>query len=275
MTTLNPNAISEKIHIAFNCKEDKRIIAPILNNPPQKFYYFTANIKATGQTDEHMDFFHKNCKILKEKLPSLEIIQNPLDYTDYIEILQELSKIIKKERALNSNCEIIMNAGTGSNITALAAAEAARLWNCKIIYVFSTKYSPTPEGPRHEGQMIIIEPNLFPLQKPKELFIKTLKIIEEAIYEKYKDKITLPPQKFIYKKNLIDLLIEKNILKLEKKHADPRKRRASYYMKINQSLLQPLEQLLGYISISKEKRNKKIYITERGKIILEIFKYLI
>ncbi|MHA1766622.1 MAG: DUF6293 family protein, partial [Promethearchaeota archaeon] len=147
--------------------------------------------------------------------------------------------------------------------------------NCKIIYVFSTKYSPTPEGPRHEGQMIIIEPNLFPLQKPKEIFLKTLKIIEEAIHEKYKDKITLPPQKFIYKKNLIDLLIEKNILKLEKKHADPRKRRASYYMKINQILLKPMAKQLNYLKISKDKRNKKIFITEEGKTILEIFKYLI
>ncbi|MBN1216328.1 MAG: hypothetical protein JXA99_12915 [Candidatus Lokiarchaeota archaeon] len=46
-------------------------------------------------------------------------------------------------------------------------------------------------------------------------------------------------------------------------------------MKLNQRFLKPLESELKYIEISDDKRNKKIVITEKGRVVLNIFKYLI
>ncbi|TFG21540.1 MAG: hypothetical protein EU529_13330 [Promethearchaeota archaeon] len=172
-----------QIHITFNSREDYRILTPILNQIPHKLYYFTAEIKSTGQKDEHLDFFNKNSSFLKEKIPNLIIIQKEVDYTDYIEIIQELSKIIKKEKGTNPNCEFFINIGTGSKITAIASTEAARLWNCKALYVHSTKYDPLTKGARHKGEMIIKYPPIFPAQKPMKKLIKVLKIIDNAIKE--------------------------------------------------------------------------------------------
>ncbi len=172
-------------------------------------------------------------------------------------------------------CEILLNIGTGSNITALASTEAARLWNCKIFYTYSTKYNPSIKGARHKGDIITIEPLLFPIKKTKKKFIKVLKILDNALKRKYIGKNSESNIRFIYKKQLIELLIKKGLLNLQVKHYDPRSLQSSYYMKINQRFLNPLARDLNYIKISEDKRNKKIVITEKGKIILKIFKYLI
>ena len=266
---------NSQIHIVFNCKEDYRITIPILNHLPHKLYYFTAYIKSTNQKDENMEYFHLNTELLKEKMPNILIIQNEIDYTDYIEIIQGISKIIRAERKINPKSKIMINIGTGSNITALASTEAARLWKCDVYYVYSTKYTPTAEGPRHQGEMIIIYPPIFPIIKPQTNLIKVLKILHKTIQNKYSDKETVFPIKFIYKKEFIEILIEKGFLKLQKKHYDLRSRQSSYYMKVNKRFLEPLANQLGYIEISKDKRNKKIFITEKGKNILKIFRYLI
>ncbi|MHA1252852.1 MAG: DUF6293 family protein [Candidatus Helarchaeota archaeon] len=46
-------------------------------------------------------------------------------------------------------------------------------------------------------------------------------------------------------------------------------------MMANKRYLDPLEKELQYITISEDKRNKKICLTENGRNVLEIFKYLI
>lgn len=211
-----------KIHIAFNSREDKRITQPIIKYRPNKLYYFVALIKKTGQRDEHMNFYEKNVACIKVKNPSIDIIKQELDYTNYIEILQKLSLIIKTERELNPNCTILINIGTGSKITALASTEASRLWNCKILYVHSTKYDPLIEGAEHKGKMITFEPHIFPLQKPAQKLIEVLKIVEIAIKEKYNGKEVKSTPLFIYKKDLIQILRDKGYLTLKSKHINPR-----------------------------------------------------
>ncbi|KKM21564.1 hypothetical protein LCGC14_1634180 [marine sediment metagenome] len=43
----------------------------------------------------------------------------------------------------------------------------------------------------------------------------------------------------------------------------------------NTKFLEPLVKEMKYIKISDDKRNKKVYLTEVGKDILKIFKFLI
>ncbi len=138
----------------------------------------------------------------------------------------------------------------------------------------STHYNPKTL-PRHEGEMILKRPLVFPIKKPKTIFIQVLKAIEQMMEKKYENKEVEKTSKFIYKKDLLETLIENDIIKLRCKNEDYRKERSSYYARLNQTFLNPLSVDLKYIEISEDRRNKKIYLTPVGKEILNIFRYLI
>jgi len=266
---------SPQIHIVFNCEEEERITKPIIDNPPNKLYLFTAFIKRTQQKDINMHFYERNIKTLKKEIPLLKTITKEIDYTDYIEIIQELSKIIKYEREENPNCKIFINVSTGSKMASIASTEASRLWDCQIYYVHSSEYKPNGEGPRHKGEFFIFEPITFPIEKPKEIYIRILKLIDNLISEKYQDKIyDKKKEKFIYLKNLIYKLEAEKYIELVSKHEEPRSFKSALYMK-SRNFLEPLVKELKYIKISDEKRNKKVFLTSIGIEILKIFKFLI
>ncbi len=263
----------KQIHIVYNSRENARITEPLLIHQPHKVYYFTAIIRETGQKDVNLSYFEENCKLLEKTLPNLKIIPKELDYTNYLEIIQELSKIIKKEREENPHSEIYINVSSGSKITAIASIEAGNLWDCNIYYVYSTEYNPSIEGPEHKGEMIIKTPMTFPIKKPKEIYIKILRLIHRLIEERYKDKkFDKNTPKFIYKKDLISKLFERKLITLQKKNKNERKLQASKYMK-SQKYIDALKRELRYIKISNDKRNKKVFLTDFGKEVLEIFKY--
>ena len=264
---------SPQIHIVFNAREDQRIIKPLIENPPNKLYYFTAMVTSTNQADVNLEFYNINVEKLKKHIPSLEIISKSIDYTNFIEIIQELSKLIKFEREKNPNCKFFINVSSGSKMTSIASVEAAKLWNCEVYYLYSSIYDPSGKGPRHKGDFYIIEPITFPIKKPDESHIKTLKLIMNLIGKKYFGKESdEKSKKFIYMKQLINELYETNIIKLEKEHRDPSYRKAALYQKVK-AYLQPIIKDLRYIKLSDDKRNKKVFITKRGEQILQIFKY--
>ena len=262
---------SPQIHIVFNCEEEERITKPIIDNPPNKLYLFTAFIKKTQQKDINMHFYEKNIKTLKKEIPLLKIIKKEIDYTDYIEIIQELSKIIKYEREENPNCRIFINVSTGSKMASIASTEASRLWDCQIYYVHSSEYEPHGEGQRHKGDFFIFEPITFPIEKPKEIYIRTLKFIDNLIKEKYEDKIyDNSKEKFIYLKNLIYELEAEKYVELVSKHEEPGSFKSALYMKVR-NFLDPLINELKYIEISDDKRNKKVFLTPIGRDIIKNF----
>lgn len=160
-------------------------------------------------------------------------------------------------------------------MASIASIEASKLWNCEVYYVFSSLYDPHGGGPRHKGEFYIVTPITFPTKKPEERYIKTLKIIDDLIKQKYEKKdYDDKHKKFIYKKRLLEELEKKGFIELESKHKDPSSRKSALYMKSNK-FLEPLVYEMKYIKISDEKRNKKVYLTEIGKDILKIFKFLI
>lgn len=266
---------SPQIHITFNSQEDKRITKPIIENPPNKLYYFTAYIKKTQQKDVNLDFYKKNVKLLKEKIPSLEIIQKQADYTNYIEIIQEISKIIKFERDINNNCNIFINVSSGSKMTSIASIEASKLWECDIYYLYSSMYDPHGEGPRHSGKFHIIRPITFPINKPDERYVELLKLITQLIKKRYKNKdYNAKTKKFVYMKNLINELELNGLIELDRENENPSYRKSALYMKAR-NILNPLIKDLKYIELTDDKRNKKVFLTDRGKDILDIFKFLV
>ncbi|TFG01146.1 MAG: hypothetical protein EU541_00050 [Promethearchaeota archaeon] len=267
--------LEKRVHIVFNSRENERITQPIISYSPNTLYYFIAYIEETGQNDENIDYFEENYSLLKQNLPQLDIIRKKVDYTDYIQIIQKISKIIKVEREKDPNTRIFINVGSGSKMTAIASIEASKLWDCDVYYVYSTKYDPSGKGPEHKGEMIIKTPITFPIKKPDDQIIKILQFIQNLIENRYKGKqYDKSKRKFIYKKNLVEQLFEQGLISLIHKNKEERKLQASKYMK-SQKYLNPMEQELKFIEISKDKRNKKIYITDLGYEILEIFKYQI
>ncbi len=263
------------VHIVFNCEEEDRIIKPILDNKPSKIYYFTAIIRQTGQKDVYMEYFNKNRALLEQEIPHIKIIQKEVDYTNYIEVIQELSKIINQERESNPLSKIYINVSSGSKMTSNASVEASKLWNANIYYVFSTQYDPVGNGPRHKGEMIIKTPITFPINKPNDEIIKVIKFIELCIENKYKDKEFEIKEKFISKKDLIEKMKNEGYLTLQKKNKDARKEKSSMYMNFNQKFVKILADELKYIEISSDKRNKKVSLTSAGKQVCEIFRYLV
>ncbi len=269
---------SPQIHIVFNCKEAGRITEPLLENSPHKIYYFTAFIKKTKQKDDYLEFMEKNIKTIQERIPSITIIRETVDYVDYLEIIQKISKIVKNEREENADAKIYINISSGSKITAIASIEAAKIWNLEHYYVYSDEYNPYDEGPVHTGKFFIERPVTFPTQRPRRDHIQTLKLIQEVLKHKYENKTLAKSNlngdnKFIYLKTLIEKLESEGIIGLESNNTDAKKRKSALYMKAK-DFLEPLEKDLHYITISKDKRNRKVKLTHEGKNLTKIFRYL-
>ena len=120
-----------------------------------------------------------------------------------------------------------------------------------------------------------MEPLTFPINKPDKLYVKTLKLIQELVTNKYSNKdYDTAKRKFIYLKRLIDELESEGFVKLNIEHDDPRSRKSALYMKIRH-FLDPLIADLNYIELSNDKRNKKVFLTEKGREVLKIFKFYI
>lgn len=269
---------SPQIHIVFNCRETGRITEPLLKNPPHKLYYFTAFIKKTKQKDENIKYMEQNIDTIQTHIPAITIVRKSVDYTDYIEIIHQISKIVKLEREENPNTTIYMNMSSGSKLTAIASIEAAKIWDLEYYYVYASEYQQYDDGPLHTGEFFIEKPVTFPTQRPRKDHIQTLKLIQSLIKRKYGNK-SLPKselngvENFIYFKELIQQLETIGIIGLESNHEDVKRRKSALYMKAK-DFLDPIEKTLGYITISKDKRNRKVTLTEEGENLTKIFRYL-
>lgn len=199
---------------------------------------------------------------------NIKVIQKGINLLNYIEIIQNISKIIRDERKNNPNTEILINLSVGTNITSIAAMDACRFWECTPYYVIGEKYIPQNEITKEtrslsSGKMDVFAPPVFKIIKPKPNHIEALKIIAER-------------KTGIYKKNFRKELLRKNLLVIQKKYDKPNdpKRLSAEYMAMNQQYIYPLRDTWKYIKISDAKRNQKIILTKNGEEIVQIFHYL-
>jgi len=208
--------------------------------------------------------------LIHKKLTShnVEVIQKGINIHDYIDVIQNVSLVIKSEREANPSTSIFINLSVGTKITAIAAMDACRFWNCKPYYVIPEYYLPETEVTKQttalsSGKMEIFEPPIFQINKPSPKLIEALKIIAEN-------------SDGIHKKEFRKKLLARKLLKLIKKYDDPRdpKKLSSEYMAMNQQFIIPLRDHWNYIQVSAARRNQKITLTEMGQEALQIFKYL-
>jgi len=218
------------------------------------------------QTEQFMEQYSAVEKQLKEH--NIEVIKKGIDIYNYTEVIQSISLIIKDERERNPDTKIYINLSVGTKITAIAAMDACRFWDCTPYYVIGEHYIPEKAVSKQTtalsyGKMEIFTPPTFKLIKPEPHLIEALKIIAEK-------------KTGIYKKEFRKKLLVKNLLVIQKKYetpSDPKKLSAEY-MAMNQQYLYPLKDTWNYIQISDAKRNQKITLTDLGEETVQIFKYL-
>lgn len=211
----------------------------------------------------------KEYKEIENKLREnyIEVIQQGVNLLDYVDIIQNISKIVKLERENNPDTEILINLSVGTKITAIAAMDACRFWDCKPYYVVGEKYISEKEITQEtrslsSGKMDIFTPPVFKLIKPTQTLIEALKIIAER-------------KSGIYKKEFRKRLLAKNLLVIQKKYENPKdpKKLSAEYMAMNQQYIYPLKDIWKYITVSDAKRNQKVSLTELGEETVQIFKY--
>ncbi|NVM28578.1 MAG: hypothetical protein HWN65_07020 [Candidatus Helarchaeota archaeon] len=252
-----------RIHIAFQGPEVERISYPIIQIKADRAYIF---IFQDESTEKFIKQYHLIEKQLKES--NIEVVQKGVNIHNYIEIIQNISKIIKSEREENPNTEIFINLSVGTKLTAIAAMDACRFWDCIPYYVIAEHYISELEVTKNtialsSGKMEIFQPPIFKLNKPKPNIIEALKII--AVKEGG-----------IHKKEFRKKLLAKNLLKIQKKYDDPKdpNKLSAEYMAMNHQYLKPLQDEWEYIHVSDARRNQKITLTELGEEAVQIFKYL-
>jgi len=218
------------------------------------------------KTEHFMDQYHAIEKKLQEN--NIEIIRTGINLHNYTDVIQNISLIVKNERETNFETKFFINLSVGTKITAIAAMDACRFWDCTPYYVISEHYIPETAISKQTqalsyGKMEIFLPPVFKLIKPEPNLIEALKIIAEK-------------STGIYKKDFRKKLLTKNLLKIQKEYEfanDPKKLSAEY-MAMNQQYIYPLRDTWNYIQISDAKRNQKITLTELGAETVQIFKYL-
>jgi len=228
-----------------------------------KAYIF---ILVDEKTEQFMDQYYAIENQLKEN--NIELISKGIDLHSYVDVIQNISLIIKNERDNNSETKFFVNLSVGTKITAIAAMDACRFWDCTPYYVRSEHYIPEKAVSKQTqalsyGKMEIFSPPIFKIIKPESNLIEALKIINEK-------------KTGIYKKEFRKKLLAKNLLMIQKKYElpnDPKKLSAEY-MAMNQQYIYPLRDTWNYIQISDAKRNQKISLTELGEEVIQIFKYL-
>lgn len=253
-----------RIHIAFQGLEVERISDPILKIRADRAYLF---IFKDEKTEKFMQQYHLIGAILKKS--NIEVVQKGIDLHDYIDVIQNISQVIKKEREANLDSEIFINISVGTKITAIAAMDACRFWDCVAYYVVPEYYISEKEVTKDtvalsSGKMEIFEPPKFKLNKPSSKLLEALKIIGEK-------------PGGIHKKEFRKRLLNKNMLKILKTYDNPKdpKKLSAEYMAMNQQFIIPLRDTWNYIVISDAKRNQKLTLTEIGEEALKIFKYLL
>ena len=179
----------------------ERISEPIIRMKGDKAYIF---IYKDVKTEKFISQHQEVQKQLQED--KIEVVQIGIEIHDYIQVIQNISKIVKAEREANLETEIFINISVGTKITAIAAMDACRFWDCTPYYVQGEEYmqDTSSKGALSSGAMDIFLPPIFKVQKPAAKLIDALRIIAE------KDGI--------YKKEFLKKLLSKKILVIQKQY---------------------------------------------------------
>ncbi|GAB4309912.1 MAG: hypothetical protein Kow0069_09630 [Promethearchaeota archaeon] len=259
MSSQRTDMFAERVHVVFNDRELERITDFVIRGNADRVYYF--KFQKGDVPDANLHFWKINHEVLRKQLPRAKIIDLDVDYTDYFQIIQELSKIIREERERNPKTQIFINLGPGSKVCTIASMDAANLWGAETYYVYSDDYdSNRPEGePYHKGEMKSYRMPRFPITRPGKRMIKILKIIGEG------------GERGVLKKELIERLKQKGLLSVTVRPGGNEK--AALYMALNNGVLRPLRENWNAVEVTPQRRNQRVRLTQVGEDMVRVFRY--
>jgi hypothetical protein len=264
----NTNDGGRIVHIMFNVNEHERIINPILTQGPDTVYYF--HYEGEIQ-DVHPEFLKKNLETIRQHLPSTEIIEIGVNYTDYYAIIGNFAEILSKEQKRHTK-RVTINLGTGSKMVAVAVMDAERLWgkrhNIELIYQYTKDYNPKRTEGAHLGALLSANLPKFAFEKPNDLLIKSLQILNFLMKHDPHQRM----RQFVPLRDWLEAVVDKYKLITVTENETERKELQSKYTRMKKKIVEPLESKWGLIF--EERVGKKAYnikFTDAGKNFIKVF----
>jgi hypothetical protein len=256
---------TRKVHIVFNVKEKERITDPILQDKPDKIYYF--HFQNQKKDDIYPNKEEENITCIQSQLPNCQIEQISLNYVDYYDIMGKLAKIFSTEIKIDGT-RIAIHLGTGSKMCAIASMDAYRLWPKHVIpfYIYSRDYDPKRESAMHEGPMEKSQVPLAVYKTPDEELIKGMQILFQSFEKDEQGKV----KRFAYQSTWENNLKQCGLLVSKSTNEDARKRSQAEANLIRENFKKPLE---NWEFITEKKSGKEVIIkfTPLGEKIFQIF----
>jgi len=252
-----------RIHIAVVGFETDRISQAAIDLKADRVYLISKK-----ENDKGSKYLFENEKRLKKNGIDVKIRVID-DVQDQISILREMKKIIRQEK----NNLIYINISSGSTLAAIAGTIVSTMFE-KDIQI--TPYYVKPKSyevyetidenklqPQTRGIEEIREIRAFPAKLPDERLTKVLIELHEREYLTKQDLIEFSIQElgyYIKKEN------EKE--EIEKKKGKNSKYSPREYAWVEKNIVEKLNRW-EFVFVQKEGKESKIYLTEKGKNMVE------
>ena len=261
------STVLRKIQIIFNVKETNRITDPVLQDKPDKIYYF--QFLSGRKQDTFLDYKQINLDLIKEQCPECEIVEDTVDYVDYYEIMGKLATIFSHELK-GEGTRIAINLSSGSKMCAIAVMDAYRLWPEHIIpfYVYSLDYDAAREEGTHQGEMLKAIVPKFDYETPNIELIQAMQILDQCfeLDADGKKKKTVPQA--IWEKRLV----ESGVLDSKTEATDPRQIDMAIKNLLRNKFKDKLMDEWHYIGEKQIGKAKHLFLTDLGTRMLDIFR---
>ena len=263
--------IEEIVHIVPLGHEFDRVVKPFNRLRANRVYLLTildmADIPyVSEEMCKKQKYFLDLVKDALEK-KNIEVIVEHANIFDMLEVMKNVSRIIRAEKAKNNI--VYVNMSGAGRLTSVAATLAAMAHGAKAYYVIADRYSKTDEEELKHGLSICgDEPKIkyienFQINLPDEINLRLLaELCKREKGMKTKDIIRF----------LQELGIEEFDETKQKTH-DKRRIQQTLLIRLNKKILEKLERE-GYIIREKTGRYNTIKITEAGKYVAHISGFL-
>ena len=225
----------------------------------------------TEEMCEKQKYFLELVKDALEK-KNIEVIVEHTNIFDMLEVMKNVSRIIRAEKAKNNI--VYVNMSGAGRLTSVAATLAAMAHGAKAYYVIADRYSKTDEEELKHGLSICGD-------EPKIKYIENFQInLPDEISHRLLAKLCTE-EKGMKTKDIIQFLQELGIEEFDESKLDENKQKTHDKRRIQQTLLIRLNKKIleklereGYIIREKTGRYNTIKITETGKYAAHISGFL-
>jgi hypothetical protein len=253
---------SRRVHISPVGFEIDRVVLPLIEWEADSVWLLR---EKNFELDQGKRFFQEVKTEIQSKYSKCKINEKKCDFDgrDLYDILRAYRDIIQEEK----NNQIFINVSTGTKIHSIAGMMACMIFKdfAHALTPYYVKPEKYPDLPKEGTQLsygckeILDLPN-YKIEKPSDYLIAILKIINARL-ESEETSLT--------KKELIELLINANLLKLSKKpKTRSRNDKVAYYLALKRKCVDPL-QSWKFIEPMVPGRRGNISITKEGKNILK------